>query len=181
MTEASLPSGDRMAVSPFEGTWALPGGFVRIDETVDDAARRELHEETGLGDVFLEQLYTFGGLDRDPRGRVVSVAYYALVNLVDHRLQSGTDARAARLSGSATRFRSASSGPDFSSISLASTMLSSTMAAIFFTTRACAGPMPFASKSIVARDAIRRLITACPAESVARSRWRSPRTARTSR
>lgn len=55
-----------------------------------------LREETGLGDVFLEQLYTFGGLDRDPRGRVVSVAYYALVNLVDHRLQSGTDARAAR-------------------------------------------------------------------------------------
>jgi 8-oxo-dGTP diphosphatase len=82
--------------SPFEGALALPGGFVRIDETVDDAARRELREETGLGDVFLEQLYTFGELDRDPRGRVVSVAYYALVNLVDHRLQSGTDARAAR-------------------------------------------------------------------------------------
>jgi 8-oxo-dGTP diphosphatase len=82
--------------APFEGALALPGGFVRIDETVDDAARRELREETGLADVFLEQLYTFGELDRDPRGRVVSVAYYALVNLVDHRLQSGTDARAAR-------------------------------------------------------------------------------------
>ena len=82
--------------APFEGALALPGGFVRIDETVDDAARRELREETGLGDVFLEQLYTFGGLDRDPRGRVVSVAYYALVNLADHRVQAGTDARAAR-------------------------------------------------------------------------------------
>ena len=46
--------------------------------------------------MFLEQLYTFGALDRDPRGRVVSVAYYALVNLADHRVQSGTDARAAR-------------------------------------------------------------------------------------
>jgi 8-oxo-dGTP diphosphatase len=82
--------------APFEGALALPGGFVRIDETVDDAARRELREETGLHDVFLEQLYTFGELDRDPRGRVVSVAYYALVNLADHRVQSGTDARAAR-------------------------------------------------------------------------------------
>ena len=82
--------------APFEGALALPGGFVRIDETVDDAARRELREETGLGDVFLEQLYTFGALDRDPRGRVVSVAYYALVNLADHRVQSGTDARDAR-------------------------------------------------------------------------------------
>jgi 8-oxo-dGTP diphosphatase len=82
--------------APFEGALALPGGFVRIDETVDDAARRELGEETGLGDVFLEQLYTFGTLDRDPRGRVVSVAYYALVNLADHRVQAGTDARVAR-------------------------------------------------------------------------------------
>jgi 8-oxo-dGTP diphosphatase len=82
--------------APFEGALALPGGFVRVDETVDDAARRELHEETGVGDVFLEQLYTFGSLERDPRGRVVSVAYYALVNLADHRVKSGTDARAAR-------------------------------------------------------------------------------------
>jgi 8-oxo-dGTP diphosphatase len=82
--------------APFEGSLALPGGFVRIDETVDDAARRELREETGLGDVFLEQLYTFSALDRDPRGRVVSVAYYALVNLAEHSVQSGTDARAAR-------------------------------------------------------------------------------------
>src|SRR5262247_732803 len=82
--------------APFEGALALPGGFVRINESVDDAARRELREESGLGDIFLEQLYTFGELDRDPRGRVVSVAYYALVNLVDHRVQSGTDARAAR-------------------------------------------------------------------------------------
>lgn len=84
------------AEAPFEGALALPGGFVRIAETVDDAARRELREETGLENVFLEQLYTFGALDRDPRGRVVSVAYYALVNLADHRVRSGTDARDAR-------------------------------------------------------------------------------------
>src|SRR5256885_808300 len=72
-------------LEPFAGKWALPGGFVRIDETVDEAARRELSEETGLGRVFLEQLYTFSALGRDPRERVVTVAHYALVKLSDHR------------------------------------------------------------------------------------------------
>jgi 8-oxo-dGTP diphosphatase len=80
---------------PFEGRWALPGGFVRIGETLEEAARRELSEETGVGDVYLEQLYTFGDLDRDPRERVVTVAYYALVNLRDHKVQAATDARNA--------------------------------------------------------------------------------------
>ena len=83
-------------LAPFQHAWALPGGFVRVDETLDAAARRELEEEAGVTDVYLEQLYTFGALARDPRGRVVSVAYYALVNLADHRVQSGTDARDAR-------------------------------------------------------------------------------------
>ncbi len=69
----------RRALEPFRNQWALPGGFVRVDETLDEAARRELEEETGLKKVFLEQLYTFGGVTRDPRERVVSVAYYALV------------------------------------------------------------------------------------------------------
>ncbi|MDD9935053.1 MAG: NUDIX domain-containing protein [Myxococcales bacterium] len=80
---------------PFEGSWALPGGFVHLEETLEEAARRELEEETGLHKVFLEQLYTFGAVDRDPRERVVSVAYYALVKLSDHKVQAATDARDA--------------------------------------------------------------------------------------
>jgi len=82
-------------LGPFVGKWALPGGFVREGEGLDDAARRELREETGLEDVFLEQLYTFGAVDRDPRERVVSVAYYALVNLIAHPVHAATDARSA--------------------------------------------------------------------------------------
>src|SRR6266852_8731032 len=80
------------ALVPFKGKWALPGGFVRVEETLDEAARRELAEEAGLKDIFLEQLYTFGTVDRDPRERVVSVAYYALVKLSDHRAKAATDA-----------------------------------------------------------------------------------------
>lgn len=83
------------ALEPFEGKWALPGGFVRLDETLEEAARRELAEETGLRNIFLEQLYTFGAVHRDPRERVVSVAHYALVNLRDHEVRAATDARAA--------------------------------------------------------------------------------------
>lgn len=64
---------------PYENHWAIPGGFVEMDESLDDAARRELEEETGLRDVYLEQLYTFGTPGRDPRTRVISVAYIALV------------------------------------------------------------------------------------------------------
>ena len=82
-------------IEPFEGRWALPGGFVRMEETLEAAVERELAEETGLRRVFLEQLYTFGSLDRDPRGRVVSVAFYGLVKLSDHKVQSATDARNA--------------------------------------------------------------------------------------
>ena len=78
---------------PFRGKWALPGGFVEMDEPLEEAALRELEEETGIREVFIEQLYTFGQPGRDPRGRVISVAYYALVNLEQHPVEAATDAR----------------------------------------------------------------------------------------
>jgi len=65
---------------PYEGSWAIPGGFVRYEEPLEDAALRELYEETGVRDVFIEQLYTFGAPNRDPRKRVITVAYYALIS-----------------------------------------------------------------------------------------------------
>jgi 8-oxo-dGTP diphosphatase len=80
---------------PFAHAWALPGGFMQMDETAGDAARRELEEETGVTDVYLEQLFTFTDVDRDPRGRVVSIAYYALAKLSDHRIRAATDAESA--------------------------------------------------------------------------------------
>ncbi len=80
---------------PFEGQWALPGGFVDMDEDLEASARRELQEETGLRDIFLEQLYTFGMPGRDPRGRTISVAYYALVNTVNHPPRADDDAAEA--------------------------------------------------------------------------------------
>ncbi len=82
-------------LEPFAGRWALPGGFVRPGEDLDQAVRRELQEETGLSRVFLEQLYTFGATGRDPREHVITVAYYALVRLSDHQVQAATDARHA--------------------------------------------------------------------------------------
>ena len=78
---------------PYKGKWALPGGFVQMDETTEEGAKRELKEETGLQNVFIEQLYTFSNVNRDPRGRVISVAYYALINLSDHTLKAGDDAK----------------------------------------------------------------------------------------
>jgi 8-oxo-dGTP diphosphatase len=104
----------RRGEAPFSGAWALPGGFVRVGEergargeTLEAAARRELAEETGLASprIYLEQLGAFGGPDRDPRGRVISVAYFALLDpelrgTVAARggpvLRAGTDAADAR-------------------------------------------------------------------------------------
>jgi 8-oxo-dGTP diphosphatase len=82
-------------LEPFAGMWALPGGFVREGETLEMAALRELREETGITNAFLEQLYTFGEPGRDPRGWVVSVAYYALVSPEKHAIHAATDARQA--------------------------------------------------------------------------------------
>jgi 8-oxo-dGTP diphosphatase len=80
---------------PFKGMWALPGGRVNKGESLDKTAKRELHEETGIKNIFLEQLYTFGKPDRDPRGRVISIAYFALINQ-EPKLKATTDAVDAR-------------------------------------------------------------------------------------
>jgi 8-oxo-dGTP diphosphatase len=86
----------RRAAPPFAGRHAIPGGFVHEDESLEAAARRELAEETGVRDVYLEQLYTFGDPDRDPRGRVITVAYFALIASDAVALRAGTDAAEAR-------------------------------------------------------------------------------------
>lgn len=69
----------RRAKAPCKGLWAIPGGFIQMDESAEEAVQRKLCEETGIGDLFLEQLYTFSEVDRDPRERVISIAYFALV------------------------------------------------------------------------------------------------------
>ena len=76
---------------PFKNKWALPGGFVFPEETAEDCARRILLEKTGIDKVFIEQLYTFSAVDRDPRERIVSIAYYALVNKQSYELIAGRD------------------------------------------------------------------------------------------
>jgi 8-oxo-dGTP diphosphatase len=87
---------------PFKGAWALPGGFVNVSdsdgqgESLDAAAHRELREETGIEVDYLEQLFTFGTPGRDPRGRVISVAYFALVRSKDHVATAGSDAAKAQ-------------------------------------------------------------------------------------
>ena len=85
----------RRGLEPFAGLWALPGGFVHAGESPETAVRRELREETGLVDVYLEQLATFGAPGRDPREHTVTVAYFALVNRAEHDARGGTDAAAA--------------------------------------------------------------------------------------
>ncbi len=78
--------------APFQDMWAVPGGFIKMDESLEEAAARELAEETGVTDVYIEQLYTFGDPGRDPRTRVITVAYFALVpyDAINHR--AGDDA-----------------------------------------------------------------------------------------
>jgi 8-oxo-dGTP diphosphatase len=77
---------------PFEGMWAIPGGFVNMDESLETAAKRELQEETGVQDVYLEQLYTFGDPGRDPRTRVITVVYFALLDSERLQVRAADDA-----------------------------------------------------------------------------------------
>lgn len=70
---------------PYKGSWALPGGFMNIDETAEQCARRELKEETGLNIEQLEQLYTFTDVNRDPRERVISIAFWAVTRIAEVR------------------------------------------------------------------------------------------------
>lgn len=79
---------------PFKGRWAFPGGFLNMDESAEDGARRELFEETGLKTAYIKQLHTFSSPDRDPRERVISIAYYALVK--QGEVKGGDDAALAK-------------------------------------------------------------------------------------
>jgi len=81
---------------PYRGKWALPGGFVEDDESLEKAALRELQEETGAEVDSITQLHTFGQPGRDPRGRAISVTYFTQVNKKDMQLQAATDAAEAR-------------------------------------------------------------------------------------
>ncbi|MEP7270156.1 MAG: NUDIX domain-containing protein [Acidobacteriota bacterium] len=82
----------RRKQGPFRNCWALPGGFVEMNESLEDAAARELKEEVGVENVYLEQLFTFGEPKRDPRGRVISVSYFALVDAERQRIVAASDA-----------------------------------------------------------------------------------------
>ena len=88
----------KRVLQPFQGKWAIPGGFITTGEGLEAAALRELREETGVSDVYLEQLYTFCAPRRDPRGRVVSVSYFALVSSDAVTVRAGSDAAEARWS-----------------------------------------------------------------------------------
>ena len=81
---------------PFKGKWAIPGGFIEIDEELEDAAARELQEETALANVPLEQMHTFGRCGRDPRGRQITVVFMGIAAKGQNKVKSGDDAAKAK-------------------------------------------------------------------------------------
>ena len=81
---------------PYQGTWALPGDLVRLDEDLDESARRVLKDLTGLSDVYMEQIHTFGKVDRHPLGRVITVAYLSLVRISDYKINPSSWAKDAQ-------------------------------------------------------------------------------------
>lgn len=81
---------------PFQGKWAIPGGFMEGDETAEETALRELKEETGMENIFLEQFHTFTSHGRDPRGRTITIAFFALVNSDKYHLTASEDAAKAK-------------------------------------------------------------------------------------
>ena len=83
-------------IEPYKDKWALPGGFIDMDEDAEACARRKLKDETALENIFIEQLFTFSRVDRDPRCRVISIAYYALVKLSDYYAHAGVDTNKVR-------------------------------------------------------------------------------------
>jgi len=83
-------------IEPFKGKWALPGGFLRMDETAEEGAKRELLEETGVDNIFIEQIGCYSDVNRDPRGRVITIAFNALVRQSDYQIIGGDDAASAK-------------------------------------------------------------------------------------
>jgi 8-oxo-dGTP diphosphatase len=86
----------RRKSEPFKGKWALPGGYVEIDEELEDAVARELAEETGLAGVALEQIHTFGSVGRDPRGRQITIVFMGVAAKGQNKIKAGSDAEKAR-------------------------------------------------------------------------------------
>ena len=83
-------------IEPYKGKWALPGGFLRMDETAEQGALRELFEETGVRDIYIEQLQAFSTVDRDPRERVITIAFFALIRQDEYEVIAGDDAANAK-------------------------------------------------------------------------------------
>lgn len=81
-------------IEPFKGRWAFPGGFIKMDETAEQGALRELKEETGMENAYIQQFHTFSNPNRDPRERVITIAFYALVRIQE--VKGGDDAASAR-------------------------------------------------------------------------------------